>query len=68
MPYAVAPATTMPNAPAAMAVTNMPVGWSPLISLGQDRYNVQLGRGIIGQPVAYVPGQWFRNFLRYVSP
>jgi hypothetical protein len=36
--------------------------------LGQQKNPVQLGRGIIGQPVAYVPGQWFRNWLRYVSP
>ncbi len=26
-----------------------------LFGFGQDNYNVQLGRGIIGQPVAYVP-------------
>lgn len=68
VPYAVVPATTMPNAPASMAVQGRPVGWQPIISLGQERNNVQLGRGIIGQPVAYVPGQFFRNFLRYIFP
>ncbi len=44
------------------------VGFKPLLSLGQERYNVVLGRGIIGQPTAYVPGQTFRNILRYLSP
>lgn len=43
-------------------------GYSPLFSLGQDNYNVVLGRGLIGQPTVYVPGQPFRNFFRYISP
>ena len=43
-------------------------GYRPLFSLGQENYNAQLGRGIIGQPTAYVPGQPFRNFFRYLSP
>ncbi len=43
-------------------------GFRPLISLGQENYNVVLGRGIIGQPTVYVPGQHIRNFLRYLSP
>lgn len=43
-------------------------GYTPLFSLGQENYNVQLGRGIIGQPTVYVPGQPIRNFLRYLSP
>ena len=43
-------------------------GYSPLFSLGQENYNVLLGRGIIGQPTVYVPGQPFRNFFRYISP
>jgi len=29
---------------------------------------VSVGRGIIGQPTVYVPGQPVRNFLRYLSP
>lgn len=70
-PYAVVPPTIPPNSPQALAVyptSQASVGPSPLISLGQERYNVQLGQGIIGQPVAYVPGQYFRNFLRYLAP
>lgn len=43
-------------------------GYAPLFSLGQENYNVQLGRGIIGQPTVYVPGQPVRNFLRYLFP
>lgn len=43
-------------------------GYRPLFSLGQENYNVMLGRGIIGQPTVYVSGQPLRNFLRYISP
>ena len=43
-------------------------GYTPFFSLGQENYNVQLGRGIIGQPTVYVPGQPIRNFMRYISP
>jgi len=43
-------------------------GYSPLFSLGQENYNVMLGRGLVGQPTVYVPGQPFRNFFRYISP
>jgi hypothetical protein len=39
-----------------------------LFTLGQEYNPVQVGQGIIGQPVAYVPGQPFRNFLRYLFP
>lgn len=42
-------------------------GHRPLISFGQERYLVQIGQGIFGQPVAYVPGQTFRNALRYIA-
>ncbi|MCO8120715.1 hypothetical protein NHH03_03125 [Stieleria sp. TO1_6] len=51
----VAPAATTASAPRA------------LVSLGQDKYAVQLGQGLWGQPVAYVPGQGLRNWLRYFS-
>lgn len=44
-----------------------PAGYRPLISFGQERYPVQIGQGIFGQPVAYVPGQTFRNALRYIA-
>ena len=44
-----------------------PAGYRPLLSFGQERYPVQIGQGIFGQPVAYVPGQSFRNALRYIA-
>ncbi|PNY37293.1 hypothetical protein C2E31_08395 [Rhodopirellula baltica] len=53
----IAPPVATPAAPA-----------RALISLGQDRYMVQVGQGLWGQPVAYVPGQALRNWLRYFSP
>jgi len=61
------PPTITPNlAPGSYSPNNS--GYSPLFSLGQENYNVQIGRGIIGQPTVYVPGQPFRNFFRYLSP
>ena len=40
----------------------------PVINLGQNRNAVVVGQGLIGQPVAYVPGQCFRNWIRYIFP
>lgn len=40
----------------------------PLFTLGQQNYPVRLGQGWYGQPTAYVDGQGFRNFIRYLSP
>lgn len=42
-----------------------PVG--SLVTFGQEAYPVQVGQGLWGQPVAYVPGQSVRNWLRYLS-
>lgn len=42
-------------------------GYTPLVGFGQGA-NAQLGRGMWGQPTAYVDGQNFKNFLRYISP
>ncbi len=42
-------------------------GFRPLISFGQENNPVQVGQGIFGQPVAYVPGQSLRNALRYIA-
>jgi len=44
-----------------------PAGYRPLISFGQERFPVQIGQGIFGQPAAYVPGQKFRNAIRYLT-
>lgn len=75
--YSVVPCGT--TAPAAMPYTTPTAviapppgvpraGCPPLITLGQDLTNVQIGQGIIGQPKAYVPGQSIRNFFRYFTP
>lgn len=67
VPGAYVPPTLPPNlTPGTYSPNNS--GYSPAFSLGQEKYNVQIGRGIIGQPTVYVPGQPFRNFLRYLSP
>lgn len=61
------PAVLTPDvAPNAYAPQNG--GYRPLIALGSPYPNVQVGRGIIGQPTVYVPGQPIRNFFRYLSP
>jgi hypothetical protein len=66
-PYTYAPPTVTPNmAPGLYAPNNS--GWRPLFTLGQENYNAQLGRGLFGQPTAYVSGQPVRNFFRYVFP
>ncbi len=67
VPGAYVPPTLPPNlTPGTYSPNNS--GYVPFFSLGQENYNVQIGRGIIGQPTVYVPGQPFRNFLRYLSP
>lgn len=66
-PGAIAPPTLPPNlTPQLYTPDNS--GYRPLFSLGQENYNVQIGRGIIGQPTVYVPGQPVRNFMRYIFP
>ncbi len=42
--------------------------YQPLIRLTNMKPGTYLGRGIIGQPTAYVDGQPVRNLLRYVFP
>ena len=61
------PPTVTPNmAPNVYSANN--VGYRPLFTLGQENFNVVMGRGIIGQPTVYVAGQPFRNFFRYLAP
>ena len=48
------------------ALNPAPIG--SLLTFGQERYPVQVGQGILGQPKAYVPGQTVRNWLRYFTP
>ena len=60
----VPPVSVLP--PVASTITAAPA--RSLISFGQERNVVQVGQGLWGQPVAYVPGQHLRNWLRYFSP
>ncbi|MGV3484264.1 MAG: hypothetical protein ACO1RT_07590 [Planctomycetaceae bacterium] len=72
-PSQIAPAIGFPASPPLGIVTSAPPvipgnpGYRPLISFGQEANPVQVGQGLLGQPVAYVPGQRFRNALRYMS-
>ncbi len=76
-PYASSPYATQPGGSPFSYVppTGMPYanngsnsGFRPLIGFGQSLANAYLGRGIIGQPTAYVDGQPVRNFIRYLFP
>ncbi len=68
IPGTVVPPTMMPNQVPQGLYSNSSSGFRPLFGFGQDANNVQLGRGLWGQPKAYVPGQCFRNSLRYITP
>ncbi|PAY16201.1 hypothetical protein CKO51_27900 [Rhodopirellula sp. SM50] len=57
------PTTTQP-----LAVPTSAAPARSLITLGQENYMVQVGQGLWGQPVAYVPGQGLRNWIRYIFP
>ncbi|MEM1225568.1 MAG: hypothetical protein AAGJ40_07715 [Planctomycetota bacterium] len=62
-PGTLVPTTLPPNFPSAADAA--PIG--SLVTFGQEQFPVQVGQGLWGQPVAYVPGQSFRNWLRYFS-
>jgi len=56
----------LPNNAGAGARAGAPI--RSLVTLGQERFPVQVGQGLWGQPVAYVPGQPLRNWVRYFFP
>jgi len=60
------PQTGFPISSSQTIVPGTP-GYRPLVSFGQERFPVQVGQGIFGQPTAYVPGQKFRNMIRYIT-
>lgn len=72
-PAAMPPLSALPAGPGGAVVqpggiaspTAAPV--KSLVTFGQENYPVQVGQGLWGQPVAYVPGQSVRNWLRYMS-
>lgn len=71
-PQVAAPPQVASTVPAGLVPVTRPsapgVPKKPLINLGQNKNAVVVGQGIIGQPVAYVPGQCIRNWIRYISP
>ena len=42
--------------------------YKPVVTFTRMPSKYYVGRGIIGQPKVYVPGQPIRNFFRYISP
>ena len=69
-PAQIEPQVVLPGAVAPLAAPQ-PAGSAPvpsLITLGQQTLPVEVGQGLWGQPVAYVPGQGFRNWIRYFFP
>jgi hypothetical protein len=54
--------------PTAMAVPIRAPPYPTLLRFGQNLNYAYLSQGIYGQPKAYVDGQPFRNFIRYLSP
>ncbi len=78
-PYAAPPVTGVPGAgpltyapptyyPTPTNYNGYDSGYRSLIGFGQDITQARLGRGIVGQPTAYMPSQPVRNFLRYIFP
>ena len=39
-----------------------------LVTVAATPAAIEIGQGLLGQPKAYVPGQTFRNWLRYFTP
>jgi hypothetical protein len=44
------------------------ITYRPLVPIAQTPASYYMGRGILGQPKVYVPGQPVLNFFRYLSP
>lgn len=42
--------------------------YRPVLPVAPVASSYYVGRGVLGQPKLYVPGQPLRNFLRYLSP
>lgn len=66
VPTATSTAAVLPNGLAPPQGSAAPAG--NLVTFGQEVYPVQVGQGVWGQPVAYVPGQPVRNWFRYIFP
>jgi hypothetical protein len=62
-PYSTPYATSVPYVSSSATTVYQPL--VPIVSAPPSYY---VGRGVIGQPKMYVPGQPIRNFFRYLSP
>ena len=49
-------------------VISAPPSRRPLLALRAVPVNYTVGRGLVGQPKVFVPGQPVRNFVRYFTP
>jgi hypothetical protein len=69
-PQSVGPACdAVPHIPPGVATFGPPlVNYRPIVPLVAMPRSYQVGRGILGQPKVYVPGQPIRNALRYLTP
>jgi hypothetical protein len=63
-PAVIAPGPGVPAPIILPAAAGAPAGVP--VSVTQELNLVQVGPGLFGRPVAYVPGQKFRNYMRYL--
>jgi hypothetical protein len=63
-----APTYPIGGAPAPYATAPAAPGARPFLPLTSMPNQVYVSRGLLGQPVVYVPGQPLRNGLRYLTP
>ena len=68
VPPTLGPPACCPSVVTAAPVVAPPIGYRPLMALRPLPPTYAVGRGILGQPKVYVPGQPVRNFVRYLSP
>ncbi len=68
VPPSLAGPACCPPAVSAAPVVAAPAAYRPLMALRPLPPNYAVGRGILGQPKVFVPGQPVRNFVRYISP
>ena len=67
-PPTLGPPACCPQVVTAAPIAAVPIGYRPLVALRPLPPTYAVGRGILGQPKVYVPGQPVRNFVRYLSP
>ena len=68
MPGGVLQPSTFPGIGTSVPAAGTAAPAGSLLTFGQEQNLVQVGQGLLGQPKAYVPGQYFRNWLRYFTP